>query len=56
MAASVAVPNHHTRLVLLSLLVFVALAVAHTWPLASAPAHWSRVDNGDAALNIWAVN
>ena len=49
-------PNHHTRLVLLSLLAFAALAVAHTWPLASAPAHWSRIDNGDAALNIWAVN
>lgn len=27
----------------------------HTWPLASAPSHWSRVDNGDGALNIWAV-
>ena len=49
-------PNHHTRLVLLSLLAFAALAVAHTWPLAGAPAHWSRIDNGDAALNIWAVN
>jgi hypothetical protein len=30
--------------------------VAHTWPLASAPAHLSRVDNADAALNIWAVS
>ncbi len=56
MTASVEVPNHHTRLVLLSLLVFAAFAVAHTWPLASAPAHWSRIDNGDAALNTWAVN
>jgi hypothetical protein len=56
MAASVEVRNHHTRLVLISLLAFAALAVAHTWPLASAPAHWSRIDNGDAALNIWAVN
>ena len=56
MAASVAVPNHHTRLVLLSLAVFAALAVAHTWPLASAPAHWSRIDGADAALNTWAVS
>lgn len=56
MAASIGVPNHHTRLVLLAPLVFAALTVAHTWPLASAPAHWSRIDNGDAALNIWAVN
>lgn len=31
------------------------LAVIHTWPLAAAPHHWSRVDNGDGALNIWAV-
>jgi len=35
--------------------VFVSLAIAHTWPLASAPAHWSRTDAGDGALNIWAV-
>ena len=27
----------------------------HTWPLAAAPAHWSRVDPGDGALNIWAI-
>lgn len=31
------------------------LAVIHTWPLFAAPTHWSRVDNGDGALNIWAV-
>ena len=48
--------THHTRHGLLSLVAFIALAVVHTWPLASAPAHWSRVDNADAALNIWAVN
>ncbi len=30
------------------------LAVLHTWPLAAAPAHWSRVD-GDGALNVWAI-
>jgi hypothetical protein len=51
-----AVFTHHTRHGLLSLVAFIALAVVHTWPLASAPAHWSRVDNADAALNIWAVN
>lgn len=34
----------------------MALAVAHTWPLASAPAHWSRIDGADAALNTWAVS
>ncbi len=31
----------------------VALAIAHTWPLATAPATLSRNDNGDAQLNEW---
>lgn len=35
--------------------MFVALAVAQTWPLAASPAHWSRTDAGDGALNIWAL-
>jgi hypothetical protein len=39
-----------------ALLVFAALAAVHTWPIADEPAHWARVDNGDGALNIWAVN
>lgn len=39
-----------------ALLVFTALAAMHTWPIAAAPSHWARVDNGDGALNIWAVN
>ncbi|HEX8030508.1 MAG TPA: hypothetical protein VF491_18670 [Vicinamibacterales bacterium] len=47
--------TNHARLVIVSLLVFVLLAMLHTWPLAAAPAHWSRVDPGDGALNIWAV-
>ncbi len=56
MATIGAVPNHHTRLVLLSLLVFVGLTAVQTWPIAAAPSHWARVDNGDGALNILAVN
>jgi hypothetical protein len=35
--------------------VFVVLASIHTWPLARNPAHLSRVDNGDAMLNMWAI-
>ncbi len=35
---------------------FVLLAVAHTWPLALRPAVYSRVDNGDYNLNVWAVD
>jgi hypothetical protein len=35
--------------------VFAAAAVLHTWPLASAPATWARVDNADTALNAWAI-
>lgn len=38
-----------------ALAIFVLLACIHTWPLATNPAHLSRIDNGDAMLNIWAV-
>lgn len=41
--------------VLISFAVFVLLAAVHTWPLASDPAHLSRVDPGDGALNIWNI-
>ncbi|HTM33922.1 MAG TPA: hypothetical protein VL263_21565 [Vicinamibacterales bacterium] len=37
------------------LALFVAAAVLHTWPLASAPGTWARVDNADTALNTWAI-
>lgn len=40
---------------IVALVVFVLLACAHTWPLASDPAHLSRVDNGDAMLNMWTI-
>lgn len=42
------------RLAVLGL--FALLAVAHTWPLASRPGVYSRVDNGDYSLNVWAVD
>jgi hypothetical protein len=48
--------THHTRQAMLALAVFAGLAVVHTWPLGAAPSRWSRIDNADAALNIWAVN
>ena len=34
-------------------LVCVVLAIAHTWPLATAPHVLSRHDNGDVMLNEW---
>jgi hypothetical protein len=34
-------------------LVFVLLAIVHTWPLVTAPGTLSRNDNGDAELNEW---
>ncbi len=37
------------------LALFLAAAVLHTWPLASAPGTWARVDNADTALNVWAI-
>jgi hypothetical protein len=33
--------------------ICLLLAVAHTWPLATAPGTLSRNDNGDAQLNEW---
>lgn len=44
------------RPLLVSLAVFTALAVMHTWPLASDLAKYSRVDNGDYQLNAWAID
>lgn len=38
-----------------ALALFIVLAVAHTWPLASAPGYWSRHDNPDPVLNQWAM-
>lgn len=35
--------------------LFVLLAVAHTWPLASDPAHLARHDNRDTMLNEWII-
>ena len=46
---------HHTRQIALAFVVFLLLTVAQTWPLASAPAHWSRID-GDGGINTWAVS
>ena len=43
------------REALLVLALFIALAVLHTWPLASGLGSLSRHDNGDAMLNEWAV-
>jgi hypothetical protein len=37
------------------LALFALAAVLHTWPLASAPGTWTRVDNADTALNTWAL-
>ena len=37
------------------LALFAAMAILHTWPLAAAPATWSRHDNGDAILNEWII-
>ena len=36
-----------------TLALFVFLTAAHTWPLASAPATWSRNDAADTILHEW---
>jgi hypothetical protein len=38
-----------------SLMLFAALAIVQTWPLASDPATLSRNDNGDTVLNEWTL-
>ena len=38
------------------LVLFVAMAVVQTWPLARDPAHLSRNDNADTVLNEWALS
>jgi len=44
-----------TRLPAAALLLFAGLAIAQTWPLASAPGRLSRNDNADTLLNEWIV-
>jgi hypothetical protein len=44
-----------SRLEIAALVFFVALAVFHTWPLATAPGTWCRNDNADTMLNEWTV-
>jgi len=36
-----------------SLAFFVLLALAHTWPLATAPGRWSRNDTADTVHHEW---
>jgi len=38
---------------MLPAILCTALAIVHTWPLATSPAVLSRNDNGDAQLNEW---
>jgi hypothetical protein len=38
-----------------ALALFVVMAIVHTWPLASDPAHLSRGDNSDTILNEWII-
>ena len=40
---------------LIQLSLFAALATLHTWPLATDPAHLTRLDNDDTAFNTWVV-
>lgn len=39
----------------LALLIFVVLAIVHTWPLITAPGRLSRNDHPDTLLNEWAI-
>ena len=48
-------PDRRRRFVWVSLALFLALAVLHTWPLASAPGTLSRNDNLDTVRHEWAL-
>ena len=37
-------------------MLFAVLSVAHTWPLATDPAHLSRNDNSDTVFCEWIVS
>ena len=50
------VANVHDHPMAATLLLFVAMAVVQTWPLARDPAHLSRNDNADTVLNEWALS
>src|SRR6185295_100367 len=44
------------RRAVLALLLFAGLAVLHTWPVASSPAHVSLNHNADAQLCEWTLS
>ena len=48
-------PDRRRRFGWVSLAVFAALAVLHTWPLALAPGTLSRNDNLDTVLHEWTL-
>jgi hypothetical protein len=48
-------PAFRDRPRLATFLLFAALAVAHTWPLVTAPGRLSRNDNADTTLNEWTL-
>src|SRR5436309_9056671 len=46
---------HAQHPVLAPLAAFAVLAIIHTWPRASNPAHLSRNDQSDALMDTWAI-
>ena len=48
-------PDPRRRFVWVSLAVFLALAVLHTWPLALAPGTLARNDTADTVLHEWTL-
>jgi hypothetical protein len=52
-ATSLRFLHRNPRLALL--VIFAALAVVHTWPLAARPDYYSRLDTADCELNTWAM-
>ena len=53
--ADPATPGARRTFVWVSLVVFLTLAAAHTWPLASAPGTLSRNDTPDTQLHEWTL-
>jgi hypothetical protein len=55
-AKAAAVPPNRRRETLFAVLIFVAASLVLSYPLALHPKSYSRLDNGDARLNAWAIS
>jgi hypothetical protein len=56
MLQSMEPPSRVRRMAGVLLATCIVVAVAHTWPMVTAPHRLSRIDNADYQLNAWAIS